>query len=63
MTKVKVLVVDDEQRLADLLKKQLEESGFNVDIAYDGYIGKLLVEKNKYNLIILDINFATNKWI
>lgn len=56
MTKAKVLVVDDEQRLADLLKKQLEESGFNVDIAYDGYIGKQLVEKNKYNLIILDIN-------
>lgn len=56
MTKAKVLVVDDEQRLADLLKKQLEESGFNVDIAYDGYIGRQLVEKNKYNLIILDIN-------
>ena len=56
MTKAKVLVVDDEQRLADLLKKQLEESGFNVDIAYDGYIGKQLAEKNKYNLIILDIN-------
>jgi DNA-binding response OmpR family regulator len=56
MTKAKVLVVDDEQRLADLLKKQLEESGFNVDIAYDGYIGKQLVKKNKYNLIILDIN-------
>jgi DNA-binding response OmpR family regulator len=38
------------------MKKQLVESGFNVDIAFDGYIGKQKVESNKYNLIILDIN-------
>ena len=44
------------RRLADILKKQLEESGFFAEIAYDGYIGRQLVEKNKYNLIILDIN-------
>ncbi|MCX6262748.1 MAG: response regulator transcription factor [Bacteroidia bacterium] len=39
-----------------MLKKQLEESGFKAVIAYDGYIGKQLIENNKYNLIILDIN-------
>ena len=38
------------------LKKQLEESGFSVEIAFDGYIGKQMLERNKYNLIILDIN-------
>jgi two-component system, OmpR family, copper resistance phosphate regulon response regulator CusR len=56
MTKVKILVVEDEQRLADLLKKQLEEYGFEVETAFDGYVGKQLIENNKYNLIILDIN-------
>jgi two-component system copper resistance phosphate regulon response regulator CusR len=53
---INILIVEDEQRLAEILKKQLEESGFNAEIAFDGYLGKQLVEKNRYNLIILDIN-------
>lgn len=56
MDNIKILIVEDEQRLAEIIKKQFEDSGFLVEIAYDGYIGKILVEKNKYNLIILDIN-------
>ena len=56
MGEINILIVEDEQRLADILKKQLEESGFNAEIAYDGYVGKQLVESKKYNLIILDIN-------
>jgi two-component system, OmpR family, copper resistance phosphate regulon response regulator CusR len=53
---VNILIVEDEHRLAEILKKRFEESGFKVDVAYDGYIGKQLVEQNTYNLIILDIN-------
>ena len=56
MENINILIVEDEQRLADILKKQLEESGFNAEIAYDGYVGKQLVERNSYNLIILDIS-------
>jgi len=56
MGDINILIVEDEQRLADILKKQLEESGFTAEIAYDGYVGKQLVERNNYNLIILDIN-------
>jgi DNA-binding response OmpR family regulator len=56
MENINLLIVEDEQRLADILKKQLEESGFIVDIAYDGYVGRQLVERNKYHLIIIDIN-------
>jgi len=56
MENINILIVEDEQRLADILKKQLEESGFSAEIANDGYNGKQLVEKKKYNLIILDIN-------
>lgn len=56
MENITILIVEDEQRLGDILKKQLEESGFNAEIAYDGYVGKQLVEKNSYSLIILDIS-------
>jgi two-component system, OmpR family, copper resistance phosphate regulon response regulator CusR len=56
MEHIKILIVEDEQRLALIIKKQLEESGFLADVAYDGYIGKKLIEQNFYNLIILDIN-------
>jgi len=56
MNDINILIVEDEQRLAEILKKQLEESGFNAEIAFDGYIGKQLVKNNRYNLIILDIN-------
>lgn len=52
----KILIVEDEQRLADVLRKQFEEHGFLVDIAYDGYVGKQMVKNNAYNLVILDIN-------
>lgn len=51
-----ILVVEDEKRLADLLKAGLEEQGFAVDVAYDGYVGKNLAIRNSYDLLILDIN-------
>jgi two-component system, OmpR family, copper resistance phosphate regulon response regulator CusR len=56
MNDISILIVEDEQRLAEIMKKQLEESGMRVDLAFDGYIGKKMVESNQYNLIILDIN-------
>jgi two-component system, OmpR family, copper resistance phosphate regulon response regulator CusR len=56
MENINILIVEDEQRLAEILKKQLEDSGYSAEVAYDGYVGKKLVEKNAYNLIILDIN-------
>ena len=56
METIHILIVEDEQRLSEVLKKQFEEHGFSVDIASDGYIGKQLVETKSYNLIVLDIN-------
>jgi DNA-binding response OmpR family regulator len=56
MKKNQILIVEDEQRLAEILKKQFEDSGFGIEIAYDGYIGKQMAESNAYDLIILDIN-------
>lgn len=53
---INLLIVEDEQRLAEVLKKQLEDYGYKAEIANDGYVGKMLVEQNRYNLVILDIN-------
>jgi len=51
-----ILIVEDEQRLAEVLQKQLRESGFRADIANDGYVGKKMIEQSNYDLVILDIN-------
>ncbi len=55
MTPKKILIVEDEQRLAEILKAGLEEQGFEVQLAFDGYVGKSLVQKNNFDLIVLDI--------
>lgn len=51
-----ILIVEDELRLAEILQKQLQESGFKADIANDGYVGKRMMENKDYDLIVLDIN-------
>lgn len=56
MAAIKVLLVEDELRLAEYVKKGLEESGFNVDVAYDGQIGKSMALSNTYDLMIFDVN-------
>ena len=52
----KILIVEDEPKVAGFIKKGLEESKFKAEIAYDGSIGKAMALSNKYDLIILDIN-------
>jgi two-component system, OmpR family, copper resistance phosphate regulon response regulator CusR len=56
MLETHILIVEDEQRLAEILQKQLQETGFKADIATDGYVGKRMMENNEYDLVILDIN-------
>jgi len=52
----KLLIIEDEKKIANTLKKGLTENGYHVDIAFDGIIGKRLFDSNNYDLIILDIN-------
>jgi DNA-binding response OmpR family regulator len=56
MEERRILIVEDEQKIADTLKLGLTENGFEVDVAYDGKIGLKMFEINRYNLIVLDIN-------
>ncbi len=52
---MRVLVVEDERTLANLIKEGLEEENFSVDVAYDGEEGLFLAENEPYDAIILDI--------
>lgn len=51
----KILVIEDEQRIAELLQKGLEEFGYMVTLAFDGEMGRRLVNSNTYDLIITDV--------
>ncbi len=52
----KILIVEDEPKVAAFIKKGLDENEFTSDIAYDGLMGKALALTNQYQLIILDLN-------
>jgi two-component system, OmpR family, copper resistance phosphate regulon response regulator CusR len=56
MEERKILIVEDEQKIADTLKFGLVENGFHVEIAYDGLLGQKLFFDHPFNLVILDIN-------
>lgn len=56
MEERKVLIVEDEQKIADTLKTGLAEHGYHVEVAYDGKIGERLFFAYSFNLVILDIN-------
>jgi two-component system OmpR family response regulator len=51
---VRVLVVDDEVRLADGIRLGLEAEGCAVDVAHDGVDGLWLATENDYDVIVLD---------
>jgi DNA-binding response OmpR family regulator len=52
---VRLLVVEDERRLAELVKDGLAGEGFAVDLAYDGREGLWLATENPYDVIVLDV--------
>jgi two-component system copper resistance phosphate regulon response regulator CusR len=52
---VKILVIEDEQQVASFIKQGLEEQSFDVDVAYDGTIGKRLALGREYDVVLLDI--------
>lgn len=52
----KILIVEDEKKIADTLKFGLDEIGFSVEVAYDGKLGYHLFCAKEFDLIILDIN-------
>lgn len=55
MASMKVLVVEDEHKIAISIKKGLEQESFTVDVAFDGLAGYDLASTGEYEAIILDL--------
>ncbi|MCX5696955.1 MAG: response regulator transcription factor [Candidatus Omnitrophica bacterium] len=52
---MRILVVEDEKKVADFIRRGLKEEGYAVDVAYDGEEGYFLAGTNPYDLIVLDL--------
>jgi heavy metal response regulator len=52
---MRLLVIEDEKKVASFIKKGLEEEHYAVDLAYDGEEGLYLTETNDYDLVVLDL--------
>ena len=52
--KPKILIIDDEIHIVELIRFNLETSGYEVDIAYDGLDGYLKIKENAPQLVLLD---------
>ncbi len=52
---MRILIVEDEKKVAGFIKKGLEEETYAVDVAYDGEDGLHMGVENQYDLIILDL--------
>ena len=55
MNMYKILIIEDEQRVATLLQAGLEEKGYSCLVAYDGVMGLKLFRSNTVDLIISDV--------
>ena len=55
MQKIKILLIEDEEDIASLIKLQGELSGYKIVIASDGISGLQMIEKEQPDLILLDI--------
>jgi DNA-binding response OmpR family regulator len=51
---MRILVVEDEVKIAKSLEKGLQAEGYIVDVAYDGDMAETLVSSNAYDLVLLD---------
>ncbi len=52
---MRVLLIEDEKTLAELIKSGLEDENYSVDVAYDGEEGLYFAENEPFDIIILDI--------
>ncbi len=52
---MRILVVEDEKKVARFIQQGLEEEHYTVDVAYDGESGALMAETQTYDLMILDV--------
>jgi DNA-binding response OmpR family regulator len=56
MEDIRILLVEDEAKIANTLQKGLTEAGYTAEVAYDGIIAKKIFLSKPFQLVILDIN-------
>jgi two-component system copper resistance phosphate regulon response regulator CusR len=52
---MRILIVEDEPKVASFLKQGLEEENYEVEVAFDGQMGKRLALKNNFDIILMDV--------
>jgi heavy metal response regulator len=52
---MRILVIEDEKKIANFIKRGLKEEGYAVDAAYDGEQGYFMATTQDYDLIVLDL--------
>jgi DNA-binding response OmpR family regulator len=52
---MRILIIEDEQKMAEILKRGLEEENFTVEIANDGDTGLTIGKEQKFDVILLDV--------
>ncbi len=52
---MRILVIEDEAKIAQFVKRGLKEEGYAVDVAVDGEEGHFMLSSNEYDAIILDL--------
>lgn len=52
---MRILIIEDEEKVANFIKRGLKEEGYSVDVAYDGEEGHFQATSNEYDVIILDL--------
>jgi DNA-binding response OmpR family regulator len=52
----RILIVEDEKKIADTLAMGLAEHGFSVQVAYDGDMGRHFITNHRWDLVTLDVN-------
>lgn len=63
MDKHKILVIDDDKNICDLLALYLEDEGFTLYFAHDGSMGLDMIKKNPIDLVLLDVMLPSiNGW-
>jgi len=53
--RMRILVVEDEKKVARFIQQGLEEEHYSVDVAYNGEEGEVMAESQEYDLLILDV--------
>jgi len=52
----RILIVEDEERIANFMAKGLQKNGFTTEIARDGEQALLMVQDHKFDLLLLDLS-------